>query len=394
MLARSRLYVLVPRLHAGMPGWTPPLPTFRDDAVRRTAVPVLTAGLLPPWHPEWVCREVGLGELARIWPYDARRLAVNHSTPHAALVAAGPRWLRAWQKAEERHGGARTGRLLTDSGGALRGPLAHGLALGAHLAVHNGLVWNRLGAVYQDYALDRARLRRPWGIQHRAEFRDRLGALMKNQLVGRVQEAVRRSRQTLATRLGRTPARAEWSEAVGRALAGRDAEDRAEADRAEADRALHRFTRYEERFRADGLLPPDGRVRTTVAYDYGRAVNLARWGLSARYCTPAEAERAIVHAGALSKSAHRSWEEFSSGYALGRVLRFDEEEYGPFYEQCVLAHRLLTESEGSPLRHIPCRCTRPAGPGRLCRVSGPAAGDGSCPGAPPGSRRSASPGVR
>lgn len=96
-------------------------------------------------------------------------------------------------------------------------------------------------------------------------------------------------------------------------------------------------------------------MRTTVAYDYGRAVNLARWGLSARYCTPADAEQAIVYAGALGKSAHRSWEDFSAGYALGRVLRFDEEEYGPFYEQNVLAHRLLAESEGSPWRHIPWR---------------------------------------
>ncbi|MBH0246403.1 DUF1266 domain-containing protein, partial [Streptomyces cavourensis] len=100
---------------------------------------------------------------------------------------------------------------------------------------------------------------------------------------------------------------------------------------------------------------PDGRVRTTVAYDYGRAVNLARWGLSARYCAPADAEQAIVYAGALGKSAHRSWEEFSAGYALGRVLRFDEEEYGPFYEESAIAHRLLTESEGSPWRHIPWR---------------------------------------
>ncbi|MFF6905735.1 DUF1266 domain-containing protein [Streptomyces sp. NPDC012389] len=74
-----------------------------------------------------------------------------------------------------------------------------------------------------------------------------------------------------------------------------------------------------------------------------------------RYCAPADAEQAIVHAGALSKSAHRSWEDFPAGYALGRVLRFDEEEYGPFYGQDALAHRLLAESEGSPWRHIAWR---------------------------------------
>jgi hypothetical protein len=34
------------------------------------------------------------------------------------------------------------------------------------------------------------------------------------------------------------------------------------------------------------------------------------------------------------------------------VLRFDEEVYGPFYEENVVANRLLTEHEGSPWRHI------------------------------------------
>lgn len=84
-------------------------------------------------------------------------------------------------------------------------------------------------------------------------------------------------------------------------------------------------------------------------------MNLARWGLSARFCVPHEAEQAIVYAGALSRSAYRSWEDFSAGYALGRVLRFDGEDYGSFYQDNVTAHRLLTESEGSPWRNIPWR---------------------------------------
>ncbi|MGR8006949.1 hypothetical protein [Streptomyces hypolithicus] len=40
---------------------------------------------------------------------------------------------------------------------------------------------------------------------------------------------------------------------------------------------------------------------------------------------------------------------------LGRVLRFDDEEHGSFYEQNVVAHRLLTENEGSPWRNMPWR---------------------------------------
>lgn len=84
-------------------------------------------------------------------------------------------------------------------------------------------------------------------------------------------------------------------------------------------------------------------------------MNLARRGLAARFCTPHEAEQAIVHPGALSNSAYRSWEDFSAGYALGRVLRFDEESYGSCYQQNVSAHRILTEHEASPWRNIPWR---------------------------------------
>ncbi|MFF9688353.1 DUF1266 domain-containing protein [Streptomyces sp. NPDC014623] len=98
-----------------------------------------------------------------------------------------------------------------------------------------------------------------------------------------------------------------------------------------------------------------GRVSTTVAYDYGRAVNLAGRGLSARFCVPHEAEQAIVYTGALSKSAYRAWEEFSAGYALGRVLRFDGEDYGDYHQDNVTAHRLLAESGGSPWRNPPWR---------------------------------------
>ncbi|MFH9609931.1 DUF1266 domain-containing protein [Streptomyces sp. NPDC017448] len=352
VLARTRLHVLVPRLHADVPDWTAPLPTFRDGASRRICVPVLTPGLLPSWHPEWVFRAVDLGELARIWPYDARRLAVNHGTPFAALIDAGPRRLRSWQSADARSGAARRGRLLTDAAGPLHGPLAHGLALGAHLAVHNGLVWNRLGAVYQDYATDRARLRNPWGVQHRADFRRRLESLMKYRLVGRVQETVLRARHTLADRLGRTPTRAEWAEAVERAFAARDAEDRAEAHR-----ALHRFVRYEERFRADGVLAPGRRIDTLAAFDLGRAANVVRLALSARLTEPREAEQDVLRLVEPARRAYPSWADFSLGYALARLVHGDDADGTPgeelLYRQSLDQHHILTQDPTSPYRNIP-----------------------------------------
>ncbi|MFI1245566.1 DUF1266 domain-containing protein [Streptomyces anulatus] len=352
LLARTRLYVLVARLHADIPGWTAPLPAIRDEVSGRTCVPVLTQGMLPPWHPEWVFREVSLGELARIWPYDVRRLAVNHGTPYAATVDARPKRLKAWVRADELSGGAQQGVLLTDAGGPLRGPLAHGLALGAHLAVSNGLIWNRLGAAYENYASDRARLRSPWGIPHRAEYRDRLATLMKNQLVGRVQEGVLRTRHTLAHRLGRTPTREEWSDAVARAFAARDADDRAVADR-----ALRHITLYEERFRADGVLAPEGRVDTLAAFDLGRAVNVVRLALGARYGDPHEAEQDVLRVGELARAAYSSWADFSLGYLMARVVHRAEDDgpeaAEPTYRQSLTEHRLLTQDPTSPYRNIP-----------------------------------------
>ncbi|MFB8214217.1 DUF1266 domain-containing protein [Streptomyces anulatus] len=352
LLARTRLYVLVARLHADIPGWTAPLPAIRDEVSGRTCVPVLTQGMLPPWHPEWVFREVSIGELARIWPYDVRRLAVNHGTPFAAMVDARPRRLKTWVRADALSGGARQGVLLTDAGGPLHGPLAHGLALGAHLAVANGLIWNRLGAAYENYASDRARLRSPWGIPHRAEYRDRLASLMKNQLVGRVQEGVLRTRHTLAHRLGRTPTREEWSDAVARAFAARDADDRAVADR-----ALRHVTLYEERFRADGVLAPGGRVDTLAAFDLGRAVNVVRLALGARYGDPHEAEQDVLRVGELARGAYSSWADFSLGYLMARVVHRAEDDgpeaAEPTYRQSLTEHRLLTQDPASPYRNIP-----------------------------------------
>ncbi|MFE2977155.1 DUF1266 domain-containing protein [Streptomyces sp. NPDC059258] len=352
LLARTRLYVLVARLHADIPGWTAPLSTIRDEASRRACVPVLTPGMLPPWHPEWVFREVSLGELARTWPYDVRRLAVNHGTPYAAMVDARPKCLKAWLRADERTGGHERGVLLTDSGGPLHGPLAQGLALGAHLAVTNGLIWNRLGAAYEDYAGDRARLRSPWGIQHRAEYRDRLASLMRNQLVGRVQEAVLRTRHTLAARLGRTPTREEWSEALGRVFAARDADDRALAER-----SLRHITRYEDRLRADGALAPDGRVDTLAAFDLGRAVNVVRLALGARYGDPHEAEQDVLRLGELARAAYTSWADFSLGYLMARIVHRAEDD-GPeaaesTYRQSLAEHRILTQDPAGPYRNLP-----------------------------------------
>lgn len=111
--------------------------------------------------------------------------------------------------------------------------------------------------------------------------------------------------------------------------------------------------RYESRFRADGLLPPDGVVRSVAAWDIGRASKMARWGLGARYATEAEFHAALERASGAARAVYGSWEEFSAGYVLGRCLHFDEEEFGPWYTTVLDAHRELATAPDSPWRTVP-----------------------------------------
>jgi hypothetical protein len=350
-LSRCRLHVMVARLHADAPGYIAPFPSQHDPVTGRMCVPVLTSGMLPPWHPEWVFRRTTLTELAGRWPDNRWRLGVNLATPGAFTLDARPKNRRAWLSADARSAGPPTGRLLTDSSGPLHGPVAHGLAIGAHLAVHNGLVWNRLGTVYADYESDRAWLRNPWGIENRAGHRQTLDALMATRLIGRTHESVLRVRRALAGRLGRTPSLQEWSEGVTGTLGRRGA---SAADLTEADEALRRIARYEARFRTDGVLAPGGRVDTLSAFDHGRAVNVVRMGLGARYCDPREAEQTVLRIGELARRMYGSWEEFSLGYALTRLIMFDgEDDAEEKYAQSLAQHHILTQDPTSPYRNIP-----------------------------------------
>ncbi|MGW0792379.1 DUF1266 domain-containing protein [Streptomyces sp. NPDC002911] len=351
VLAGSRLFVLVARLHADTPGFTPPLPTQPDPATPgRTCIAVLTSGMLPPWHPDWVFEATGLEELARRRPDGVRWLTVNPGTPYAVTLEAGPGRRRAWLKAQARSGGPQGGRLLTHRAGPLHGPTAHGLGLGAHLAVHNGLVWNDLGAAYEGYGTDRARLRNPWRVLNRAAYQETLEALLATRLVGRTFESVLRVRHTLAGRLGRTPTAPEWSAALTDALTCRQSTP---TEAAEAHEALRLAVTYEDRFRADGILGAGERVDTLAAFDHGRAVNFVRLALGARLCDPHEAQQAVLRIGALAKQAYGSWTEFSLGYSLARVMHFDADDpSGVKYEQSLAQHRILMQDPNSPYRNI------------------------------------------
>ncbi|MFV2174470.1 DUF1266 domain-containing protein [Actinomadura sp. LOL_016] len=230
--------------------------------------------------------------------------------------------------------------LVTDPNGAAWGALAAALGVGAHLAVGNGVAWNTL--TDQGSRDDRALLERDWGVTDAAGWREQVRALLdaENSDPG-VQLVLDR----------RTPGMepASWRAAIAAWCAERDVSEEATRRVIEMSGLI---LRYEERFRADGLLGPDELVESVYGYDFGRAVNMARWGLGAGFCEADEAERCVMTAGHRAHRVYGSWESFSAGYVLGRMLRFDEGEFGQWYARSVVGHRVLAEDPASPWRRM------------------------------------------
>lgn len=339
---------------------------------------VYTRGMLPAPDPHTVYLRQSLAWFANAWDdRDPAYLAVNPGCPAEAYLTTTPadraRWRAHWDAAP-------TWGLPADAvhalhtGGPLHGPVAHGLAVGGHLAVTNGDFWNSLAYHGGGYTRERERLRKSWGITDAAGWLDALQRLLDAEMVSPVWEYALRVRRALASDFAGPVDIEHWrhaAEASLRRSAQLAAEPRltpdgvtlaqprpaaeVEGEIAGVRRLIGRIARYEQRFRADGVLPEDGWVRSVEAWDLGRASQMARWGVGARYGTVEEAERAVLRAGEAARGTYRSWEEFSAGYVLGRCLHFDEEEFGDWYTGALTAHRVLTTDPASPWLNIPWR---------------------------------------
>ncbi|MCB5905953.1 DUF1266 domain-containing protein [Streptomyces pinistramenti] len=322
-VAGEDLYLAVPQQGQD------PLPVYDDPVAGGKCIPVLTRGMLPPWQPQQFFDRVTVEELAQDWPNDKWCLAVNPGTPCAAYLAATGAHRAAWLHARGRFGVRPGGLLSTHTAGPLHGPLAHGLACGAPIAVHHSVPWNELGTVFLDHASDAQTLREQWSVTDPAAWQQRLDQLLGGQFVPAGTEKALR-------------ARADGEE------------DAPEGDAETADTGVPELAaRYEERFRTDGLLPAGGQVVSLVALDLAHAVNLVRRGLGARLCAPPQAEQAVTRIGAQAREAYGSWEEFGAGYALGRMLAFDNGWFGTPYTEALHVHRVLTQDPASPWRGLP-----------------------------------------
>ncbi|MFD8984433.1 DUF1266 domain-containing protein [Streptomyces sp. NPDC059564] len=339
---------------------------------------VYTRGMLPAPDQHTVYLRQSLAWFANAWDdRDPAYLAVNPGCPAEAYLTTRPedraRWRAHWDAAPS-WGLAADAVHALHTGGPLHGPVAHGLAVGGHLAVTNGDFWNALAYHGGGYTRERERLRKSWDITDGAGWLDTLQRLLDTGMVSPVWEYALRVRRALASDFAGPVDGEHWrhaAEAGLRRSAELAAEPRltpdgvtlaqprpaaeVEGEIAGVRRLIGRIARYEQRFRADGLLPEDGWVRSVEAWDLGRASQMARWGVGARYGTVEEAERAVLRAGEAARGTYRSWEDFSAGYVLGRCLHFDEEEFGEWYTGALTAHRLLTTDQASPWLNIPWR---------------------------------------
>ncbi|MFI9308250.1 DUF1266 domain-containing protein [Streptomyces triculaminicus] len=352
VLAQADLFLYVPKDHKDASGGKPPWIPYADGRGNWCVV-VRTAGERLPRRPQFTVVRTSLNELAHDWPGRRFSLHVNPGTPAAMLLTSGPWDVRRWKRTAKRHLlGDRPVSLLTKNTGHRTGPLAHALACGAHLSVRNGVLWNDLGDAYDDYERDAEILRDGWATTTAHAWQEQMDALLDGRNSPAEPEFALSVRRELS-RATDTPLDADtWRRACSQVLD--DLDERA-IDEAVIQPLIGRILRYEARFRADGLLTPDGYVRSALAYDYGRAVSFARWGLGARLCSEATAEQAIRRAGALAREHHTSWADFSAGYALGRVMRFDTEEFGSWYTSVLEPHRLLMSEDDSPWLTLPWR---------------------------------------
>ncbi|MFP3988263.1 DUF1266 domain-containing protein [Streptomyces sp. E11-3] len=374
-LARTRLFFEVRRERTDFaPGSVHPV--FRSNPQTSDRWwEVFTPGMLPTPEPDRVFGSQRLRWFTEVWvPEDPPLIVVNPGSPCEAFLPAALPHTAAWAQYAKRVGEPKeSGRLRAlRVGGPLHGPVAHGLACGALLCVSNGSLWNAMAWHGNGYARERARLRDWWGITTREEWQHYQQQLLECEGSSPVWEFVLNVRHGIARDFGGHVDPGYWRQAAARILRERaggvtvlspegvtktepQPEAVVEARVEGVQRLIGRITRYEARFRADGLLDENRYVSSVAAWDLGRASKMARWGLGARFCTIQEAESAVTKAGQKAALEHRSWQDFSAGYILGRCLHFDDEEFGDWYEDMLAAHRILTSEPGSPWLNIPFR---------------------------------------
>jgi hypothetical protein len=245
-------------------------------------------------------------------------------------------------------------RVHSEPGGYFHGPVAHAFACGAQMAVTNEAPWNTIDRSCSCCSpkQKRAMLKESWGVESLADWHRVLENLLDDEGSDGPAELILDLRAQAARQRQGPVDPGAWRRAI-----------RSWQEAQNAPKELYEqlvglagvILTYEKRMTADGALPPGGMVTAMIAYDFGRAVNMARWGVHAQFADRVTAERYIMRAGAQCLRYFASWADLSAGYILGRCLRFDDGEFGDFYTDPVAAHRALLTDPGSPWLNLPFR---------------------------------------
>jgi hypothetical protein len=226
------------------------------------------------------------------------------------------------------------------------GELATALAVGAHMSLNHGVSWNVLKDDSNSAQKIYADLKNQWDVSNAGELRECLEGLLDDETGDPVADFVLDVRR----QAGAEQDPQAWRQAV---TGSARAQGLPETTLDEMTATIDRVLRYEERFRADGLLPAGGVVSSLLAYDWGRAVNMARWGYKLRYIKEQQAREYVLRAGKQAFGRYDSWAGLSAGYALGRVLRFDNDEFDVWYGTVLEPHQVLFTDPASPWLALP-----------------------------------------
>ncbi len=243
--------------------------------------------------------------------------------------------------------------LSADPNGPFHGPLAHAFACAVHISVNNGALWNSPNRACGccDVWQKREGLAEDWGIESPDDWRRQQESLINGASSNASASLLLEIRHRIAWQTRAPVPPGSWYQAI----AGWCQENHRDNAYQQLVALAGMILTYEDRFVVDGLLPRGAVVNDIRAWDTGRGVNMARWGVHCGYADARTAHWYAVRAGELSRQYYSSWMEFSAAYILGRCLHFDRGEFGFRYTDPLAVHRAMMTHPQSPWLNLQFR---------------------------------------
>ncbi|GED99135.1 DUF1266 domain-containing protein [Gordonia crocea] len=241
--------------------------------------------------------------------------------------------------------------LPVDPSGPLYGVVAQGLALGAPLTLMNSRTpWNALWDCGQmDAAECRLMLTDTWGVTDEDHWLAVINRLVDGEYgAGEAYWAVR-ARTRARRRLGlRVVDEATWVAEIETIFA--DSEQQRFV--APITAAIDEVNRAETIMRAAHVLDIDEQVAHCDAYDYTRAVSVARWGVRSGWGTPFTVANVAVAVARRAALDYTSWRDYALGWDAGRIVTYPD-TWGRAFVPSIRAVRSLLDSPVSPWNNLP-----------------------------------------